>query len=100
MKKMFLLQEKLEELMTAKKVKLSGQTLTMVPSEDEYDLKPAVKFLACETSESDPHDLVGRVAMYDKLIQEGAEIFLSSIIYKEQSYKVEQGYICSLSSME
>lgn len=93
--KTFLFQEKLEELVATKKATVSGCTMTMTDNNLVYTILPAVKFIHCETSSEDPFKLVGKIAPYDRLNEEGAEIFLSSIIYKKHSYKVEQGYICS-----
>ena len=92
--KKFLFQETLEELMASKKVEVTGKRLTMTENGAVYSITPAVKFIKCETCDTDPFNLVGKFASYDRLTEEGAEIFLSSIIYKEQSYKIEQGYIC------
>ena len=95
-KKMFILQEKLEEILAAKQAILSGCSLSMVNNGLQYNLVPAVKFLACETDIKDPLSLVGKISSHEKLTKEGAEIFLSSLIFREQSYKIEQGYICNL----
>lgn len=93
--KKFLIQETLEDLMSKKKVTVSGDRLVMVDNNDAYQITPAVKFLQCETNDGDPLKLVGKIARYDKLNKDGAEIFLSSVIYKKESYKIQQGYICS-----
>lgn len=92
--KKFLFQEALEELLSNKKVTVTGDCLAMVDNDDVYKITPAVKFLQCETNESDPLQLVGKIAPYDNLNKDGAEIFLSSVIYKKESYKIQQGYIC------
>lgn len=96
--KKFLFQEDLEELLSNKKVTVSGDRLVMVDNNDVYKIVPAVKFLQCETDEGDPLKLVGKIAPYNNLNKDGAEIFLSSVIYKKESYKIQQGYICSSSS--
>ncbi len=87
-------QETLEELVMAKKVEFAGRQLTIVENGAVYLLTPAVKFVRCETCQKDPFDLVGKYATHEKLAEQGAEIFLSSIIYNKHSYQVEQGYFC------
>lgn len=98
--KKFLFQEALEELVASHTVRVSGTLLTMIETGEEYSIIPAVKITRCETSEEDPYGLVGKYAAYDNLTKEGAEVFMSSIIYKEQSYRIEHGFICCQSTDE
>lgn len=92
--KKFLFQETLEELVAAGTVRVTGTLLTMMETGVDYSITPAVKIIRCETCEDDPNELVGKYAAYDNLTREGAEVFMSSIIYKKQSYQIEHGYIC------
>ena len=92
-KRLFLFQDNLEALLKANKVALDGDVLYISKTKHTYLLTPAVKVMSCETLPSDPFHLVGKFIPTDILIKGGADLFLSSFIYKEHSYQIETGFI-------
>ncbi len=83
----------LDKLSSDGKVDIEGNKLTIFSAEKPtYSITSAVKFLAIESRESDPHKLIGRIVPSNILKDKGVEVYMDSAIYKDEAYKVEQGF--------
>ena len=93
-KKIFLTQQVLDQWSTAGKATIGGDILT-IPSKDNarFSLKAAVKILAIESKDTDPNNLEGKVITTEHLKEKGVEVYMNSAIYKDEAYKVEEGFI-------
>ena len=96
-KRLFLFQDNLEALLKANKVVLDGNVLYVLKTKHSFLLTPAVKVISCETSVNDPFQLVGKFIPTKLLAARGADLFIGSFIYKNQSYQVEPGFLGALS---
>jgi hypothetical protein len=56
-------------------------------------MKPAVAFSAVNGTDTDPHDLIGRVRSKEALDEMGAEQLGNSVIYNDTAYDVVDGFI-------
>lgn len=95
-KRLFLFQDNLEALLRANKVVLDGNVLCVQKTKHTFFLTPAVKVISCETSVRDPFQLVGKFIPTELLVSKGADLFISSFIYKNHSYLVEPGFLGTL----
>ncbi|MBE9503963.1 MAG: hypothetical protein IME96_07290 [Proteobacteria bacterium] len=93
-KKIFLTQQVLDQWSSAGKANIEGDILT-IPSKDNsrFTLKAAVKFLAIESKNTDPNNWVGKVITSDHIKEKGVEVYMNSAIYKDEAYKVEEGFL-------
>ncbi len=71
--------------------KLAGEQLTTAGV--TYQLKPAVAFTALAGSESDVHQLLGKVKSKAQLADLGAEHFEDSVILGDIAYQVVEGFL-------
>ena len=93
-KKIFLSQGMLDKLSSEGKVDLSGDRLTIQSKErPEYIITPAAKFLDIESKDVDPYKLLGKIVPLTILKDKGVELYMESAIYKDEAYKVEQGFV-------
>ena len=87
----------LDQLSAEGKVDLKGNKLSILSGEKpDYNLIPAVKFMAIESGDSDPHKLIGKIVPSNILKEKGVEVYMDSAIYKDEAYKVEQGFAGTL----
>ena len=92
-KKIFITQDMLDRLSSEGKVDIDGNKLTIISAENpSYNITSAVKFLAIESGDKDPHKLLGRIVPAKILKDKGVEVYMDSAIYKDEAYKVEQGF--------
>lgn len=94
-KRFFLYQDTLEQLLLDRKVILQDDLLCLTDQDITFKLTPAVKVLSCETSENDPLHLAGKFIPVNLLTKSGADLFLSSFILNEHSYRIETGFLSS-----
>ena len=93
-KKIFISQGMLDNLSSEGKVDLSGDRLTILSKEQpQYVITPAAKFMGIESKEADPHKLLGKIVPLTILKERGVELYMDSAIYKDEAYKVEQGFV-------
>jgi len=97
-KRFFLFQDKIEELILKKRAILQDNTLIILDRDLKnpkqiYELIPAVKVLHCETSETDPFNLVGKFIPTETLTTNDVDLLLSSFTYKNQSYRIDIGFL-------
>jgi len=67
--------------------------MTLTELGRSFVMKPAVAFESVTGSDSDPHDLLGRVKSKQVLEEMGAECFGNSVIYSDTAYEVVDGFI-------
>lgn len=65
-----------------------------------YKLEPAYRFLRVSGDEADPHGLVGEIKTAEELKRIGADVYLSSCIYREVPYDLEPGYVAELAQKD
>lgn len=83
----------LDKLSGEGKIDLSGNKLSILSGEKpSYNLTPAVKFIAIESGDKDPFKLIGKIVPSNILKDKGVEVYMDSAIYKDEAYKVEQGF--------
>ncbi len=93
-KKIFITQENLDKWSSAGRVSQEGEVITLsLKDNSRYALRPAVKFLSVETSQEDPNRLVGRIITSASLKERGVEVYMHSAIFRDEAYKVEEGFI-------
>ncbi len=100
-KRFFLFQDKIEELILEKRATLQGNRLIILnhdlrTPEQIYKLIPAVKVLHCETSRIDPYKLVGKFIPSQILSNNGVDLLLNSFTYKNQSYRIDIGFLTDI----
>ena len=87
----------LDKLSTEGRIEIAGNRLTILSKERPgYIITPAAKFLAIESQDADPHKLIGKIVPSKILKDKGVELYMDSAIYKDEAYKVEQGFVGTL----
>lgn len=94
MKKIFFSNSFLDKLAQEGKISLEGNILTLMTADrPSFALEPSCRITNTAGAAPDPNRLVGRI-MYEKDVKAmGAEIYLTSLIYRETAYAIELGYI-------
>ena len=93
-KKIFISQGMLDNLSSEGKLELSGDKLTIQSNErPEYIITPAAKFLDIESKDVDPYKLLGKIVPLTILKDKGVELYMGSAIYKDEAYKVDEGFL-------
>ena len=73
---------------------ISGDKLTVLSKErPDYIITPAAKFLGIESKDADPYKLLGKIVPLNILKDKGVELYMDSAIYKDEAYKVDQGFV-------
>jgi hypothetical protein len=93
MSRLFISVDRLDNWTEAGRAALEGDRLTLIELGRSFVMKPAVAFQAISGSDSDPHDLIGRVKSKEALDEMGAEQFGNSVIYNDTAYDVVDGFI-------
>lgn len=93
MSRLFISVERLDNWAEAGRASLEGDRLTLTELGRSFSVKPAVAFSAVTGSDSDPHDLLGRVKSKAALEEMGAEQLGNSVIYNDTAYDVVDGFI-------
>lgn len=91
--RLFLSIAKLESWSAEGKVTVEGNRLFLTESGRAFDLKPAVYFDRVAGSDTDPHDLLGKVRDEAELATMGADHMASSVIYVDTAYDVVGGFV-------
>jgi hypothetical protein len=93
MSRLFISVERLDAWTEEGRASLEGDRMTLTELGRSFLMVPAVAFQSLTGSDSDPHDLVGRVKSKESLEALGAECFGNSVIYNETAYEVVDGFI-------
>lgn len=93
MSRLFISVERLDSWTEEGRAALEGDRMTLTELGRSFLMKPAVAFQAVTGSDSDPHDLIGRVKSKQALEEMGAEQFGNSVIYADTAYDVVDGFI-------
>lgn len=100
-KKIFLTQQVLDQWSASGKATIKGDILTIQSKDNSrFTLKAAIKFLTIESKDADPNNLTGKVITSDHVKDKGIEVYMNSAIYKDEAYKVEEGFIGLLQENE
>ena len=93
-KKIFISQGMLDNLSSEGKLELTGDKLTIQSKErPDYIITPAAKFLEIESKDVDPYKLLGKIVPLNILKDKGVELYMGSAIYKDEAYKVDEGFL-------
>lgn len=92
MPRLFLSQQRLDEWVEQERIQISEDTMTLDDGK-RFRLVPAVYFVSLVGTESDPHDLVGRVKTKAQLASLQAEHYRDSVILGETGYQVVEGFV-------
>ena len=93
-KKIFISQGMLDNLSSEGRIEISGDKLTILSKErPDYIITPAAKFLDIESKDADPYKLLGKIVPVNILKDKGVELYMDSAIYKDEAYKVDQGFV-------
>jgi len=83
------------------KVTFENNILTIRSSKlKPYRLDPAFRFLRVSGDDPDPHGLVGEIKTDAELKAMDADIYLTSCIYQDVPYDLEQGYVAQLAEKD
>lgn len=88
---LFFPQSVLDDWVAQEKIQLDGTKLVL--NGRTFKLEGAVHVLKCVSEDKDPHDIVHRVKKLQELQAQGADALESSLIFKEQAYEVDTGFI-------
>lgn len=92
MARLYISQKRMDVWSAENKIEVSGDTMTLVELGRSFTIRPAVRFLASIGSD-DPHNLVGLVKDERELADMGADHMATSVIYQDDAYEVENGFI-------
>jgi len=93
MAQLFISQDRLDAWSEEARVDLDGDTLTLADDGRQFTIRPAVRFLQVTGSETDPHDLLGKVHDEESLATMGADHYDTSVILDETAYDVQPGFL-------
>ena len=93
MSRLFISVERLDNWTEEGRAALEGDRMTLTELGRAFSMKPAVAFSAVTGTDTDPHDLLGRVKSKEALDEMGAEQFGNSVIYNDTAYDVVDGFI-------
>ncbi len=65
-----------------------------------YKLEPAFRFIRVSGDDRDPHGLIGEIKTDKELKAMEADVYLSSCIFQDVPYDVEQGYVAQIAEKD
>ena len=93
MARLFISQERLDSWSDESRVTLAGDVMTLADDGRSFKLSPAVRFLKVAGNGADAAGLVGKIKTTEALAQAGAEHFVTSVIWRDVAYDVQQGFV-------
>ena len=93
MTRLYISQKRIDSWTSENRISIEGDTMTLVELKRSFSIRPAVRILAVEGSDQDPHALVGKVKEHEELATIGADHLATSLIVDDTAYKVENGYV-------
>jgi hypothetical protein len=93
MARLFISQERMNSWTSEDKIRVEGETMTLVGDGRCFRVEPAVRFLKVSGDGPDPHGLVGKVKTVASLEGMGGEHFMESVILGDTAYDVQTGFI-------
>lgn len=95
MPRIFVAQTLVDSWLNAGRVQLERDLLRLAAAEGNVDLfiNPAVFFERIDGSETDVHEVVGRVKTAQELAQMGADHYESSVVMGDYAYTVVPGFL-------
>lgn len=94
-KKIFITQQIIDQWIVDGKASIADNFITvhLKGGDSHYKLKTAINVIAIESKEEDPSNLVGKVVASELLQEKGIEVYMNSAIYKDEAYKIEEGFL-------
>lgn len=94
MKKIFFSQQLLDSLSGEGKIKLDGNSLTLLSDTSKsFALEPAYRIIRTADGSADPNGLVGKIKSGKELQDIQAEAYLDSVICGETAYQADPGFL-------
>lgn len=93
MARLFISQERLDDWTSGNKAILEGDTLTLSDLGRSFAVQPAVRFLSVAGAEADPMAWLEKVKTCAELGEQGAEVYMNSVLYEDTAYEVQPGFI-------
>ena len=93
MAKLFISQDRLDAWTADNRVKLEGETLTLLEDGRSFTIRPAVHFIKVAGNDVDPNDLLGKVKDEQALAELGADLYMDSVIMGDTAYDVQPGFV-------
>lgn len=90
--KLFIPQEDFDAWLSAEKVSLEGEILSLLGTNISLRLVPGCHFKGVQAGH-DQRGLLGKVKAKAALAALGAEVYLDSVILGETAYEVEAGFV-------
>ncbi len=90
--RLFVSQSLLDRWLTDGTADVSGDTLTIMPDERQFELKTAVLFEREVTESGDPRELVGKVKDLDQIAELGGDYSVGTVILGDEAYEVTDGF--------
>jgi hypothetical protein len=91
--RVFVPQETLDEWLSNERVEVDGETMTLKPEGQRFQLKTAVRFVSEVAGGGDAAGLVGKVKDLDQLGALGGEHCADSVVLGDDAYQVLEGFV-------
>jgi len=91
--KVFLPQDLVDSWITADKVEISGEIMTLRGGTLTLRLVPGYYFERVAGGSDEGHELLGRAKSKAAVAALGAEVYMNSVILGETAYEVEAGFV-------
>lgn len=92
---MFIAHSTLEAWVDSGNVDVGENVVTLQKIGRQYDLEPAVRFLAVVPDGAAP-ELIGKVLTNDRIVELGGELMGDSVLFGEAAFEVETGFVGNL----
>ena len=97
--KLFFSQDIIDSWSDEEKVHLENNVLTIQQDPPtSFQLTPAYRIVAVAGGDPDPHGWVNKVMSKNELEQQGADIYMNSVLFEDIAYDVESGYLAEASA--
>lgn len=91
--RVFLPQEALDTWLTEGRVDVEGETMTLKPEGQQFQLKSALHFVSEVSGAEDEAKLIGRVKDLEQVAELGGEHYADSVLLGENAYQVVEGFV-------
>lgn len=91
--RVFVPQETLDEWLSNERVEVDGETMTLKPEGQKFQLKTAVRFMSEVAGGGDVAGLVGKVKDLEQIGALGGEHCADSVVLGDDAYQVHEGFV-------
>ena len=93
MARLFISQHRLDVWSDENRVRLTGDVMTLAVDGRSFKLVPAVRFVTVSGGAPDTLGLLDKVKALAVVAHDGGEHFMTSVIFGETAYDVQQGFL-------